>query len=96
LTSSSTGGSLPLEFVALVVLRVREPELPRPFRAPGGLIGAAALGIGPATLLILTFLRGDTERAGPVTALGLGAGLAALGVAVYFGARRNQPRISAD
>jgi amino acid transporter len=90
------GGSLMLEFVALVVLRVREPDLPRPFRAPGGLIGAAALGIGPAALLILTFLRGESERTGPVTALGLGAILALLGVVVYFAVRRNQPRISTD
>jgi amino acid transporter len=45
------GLSLILEFVALVVLRIREPALARPFRAPGGLIGAALLGVGP-TLLI--------------------------------------------
>ena len=28
------GASLSLEFVALIVLRIREPELPRPFRVP--------------------------------------------------------------
>ena len=33
------GASLSLEFVALVVLRIREPELPRPFRVPGGMFG---------------------------------------------------------
>ena len=35
------GLSLILEFVALVVLRVREPDLPRPYRVPGGLAAAA-------------------------------------------------------
>ena len=90
------GGSLLLEFIALVVLRVSKPDLPRRFRAPGGPIGAAALGVGPAALLVLTLVRGESERAGPVTALGLGAILGLLGVIVYFATRRNQPRISTD
>jgi hypothetical protein len=30
------GASLTLEFVALICLRIREPELKRPFRVPGG------------------------------------------------------------
>ena len=80
------GVALLLEFVALAVLRVREPQLPRPFRAPGGFIGAAALGLGPAALLVLTCIRGSSERAGPVTAVGLGAILALAGVLVYFAA----------
>jgi amino acid transporter len=44
------GSSLLLEFVALVVLRVREPNLTRPFRA-GNLAFACSLGIGPALLI---------------------------------------------
>lgn len=47
------GGALVLEFLALIVLRYREPELPRPFRVPGGKAGTVLLGIGP-TLLIST------------------------------------------
>jgi amino acid transporter len=90
------GVALLLEFVALVVLRLREPDLPRRFRAPGGIAGAAALGIGPAALLVLTFVRGESERTGPVTALGLGAILGLLGVLVYYVARKIQPRIAAD
>jgi amino acid transporter len=34
------GASLALEFITLVVLRIREPRLERPFRVPGGLAGA--------------------------------------------------------
>src|SRR5258706_3588365 len=34
------GASLMLEFVTLVALRIREPELKRGFRVPGGLAGA--------------------------------------------------------
>src|SRR5215469_6409006 len=44
------GSSLLLEFVALVVLRIREPNLPRPFKA-GNLAFASSLGIGPAVLI---------------------------------------------
>src|SRR5437660_10625163 len=39
------GLSLTLEFVALIVLRIREPHLARPFRVPGGMAGAIAVGI---------------------------------------------------
>src|ERR1019366_7472179 len=35
-----TGLSILLEFAALVVLRIREPGLARPYRVPGGLFGA--------------------------------------------------------
>src|SRR5207248_5327274 len=45
------GISLTLEFTALVVLRIREPRLRRPFRVPGGLFGAIAVVIAPVLLL---------------------------------------------
>jgi amino acid transporter len=44
------GSSLLLEFVALVVLRIREPNLTRPFKA-GNFAFACSLGIGPAMLI---------------------------------------------
>ena len=44
------GVSLILEFVALIVLRVREPNLLRPFKA-GNLAFACALGVGPTALI---------------------------------------------
>ena len=44
------GSSLLLEFVALVVLRIREPKLQRPFKA-GNLAFACSLGVGPAALI---------------------------------------------
>jgi amino acid transporter len=44
------GSSLLLEFVALVVLRVREPALERPFKA-GNSAAACLLGVGPAVLI---------------------------------------------
>jgi amino acid transporter len=56
------GGSLALEFIALVVLRVKEPATPRPFRVPGGLAGAIALGVVPMALLILSLFSGGGEE----------------------------------
>ena len=55
------GASLTLEFVALVVLRFREPNLKRPFRVPGGLFGAIAVGIAPTMLLGFAIVRGQSE-----------------------------------
>ncbi|XWK51700.1 hypothetical protein RBB78_08295 [Tunturiibacter empetritectus] len=45
------GAALMLEFVALVVLRVKEPGLARPFKVPGGVWGAVGMGVGPAVLI---------------------------------------------
>jgi amino acid transporter len=45
------GLSLVLEFGALIALRIKEPDLPRPFRVPGGIAGAVLITLAP-TLLI--------------------------------------------
>jgi amino acid transporter len=78
-----TGLSVLLEFAALVALRVREPGLRRPYRVPGGLIGAIIIGIPPLILLALTAMRTDAEQVGPFSALQLGGILIALGVAWF-------------
>ena len=79
-----TGLSILLEFAALVALRVREPDLPRPYRVPGGLFGAAAIGVPPLALLVVTAVRGGMEPVGPINALELGGLLIALGIALYL------------
>ena len=79
-----TGLSILLEFAALVALRIREPALPRPYRVPGGLAGAVALGILPLALLVLTVIRNQAEPVGPVNAFEFGALLIAAGVVSYF------------
>ena len=55
------GSSLMLEFVALVVLRVREPELKRPFKA-GNLAVACALGVAPLLLILMRCMPRATSR----------------------------------
>jgi amino acid transporter len=77
------GLSLMLEFAALVILRVREPNLARPFRVPGGLPVALFLGVGPAALLVLAFARERHEHAGQLGALTLALALAGAGPVVY-------------
>ena len=78
------GVSLSLEFVALVVLRVREPELPRPFRVPGGMFGAVAVGITPMLLLGFSVIRSETEQVLGMSSFAFGMLLIAAGVVAYF------------
>jgi amino acid transporter len=82
------GTSLVLEFVALVVLRLREPELARPFRVPGGVAGAVALGVGPTALLLVALVKNAGERIMGMNALVFGLGVIALGCVAYPLARR--------
>jgi amino acid transporter len=85
-----TGLSIVLQFAALVGLRLREPNLPRPYRVPGGLIGAIAIGIPPAALLVLTVARNEAEPVGPLNALEFGAILILAGFAAYYAGRRKR------
>jgi len=87
-----TGSSILLEFAALVALRIREPQLARPYRVPGGMAGAIAVCIPPAVLMLLTVLRNQVEPVGPINALQFGGILMALGVVAYFvGVRNRRP-----
>ena len=80
------GAALLLEFVALVVLRVREPGLRRPFTVPGGLWGAVAMGVGPTLLIGFALWAARAERVGPFPALGFAAAVAVAGPLVYLAA----------
>jgi amino acid transporter len=85
------GASLLLEFVALVVLRLREPALERPFRIPGGLPAAIAAGIGPAMLIGFALYAARDQRVGPLPALTVAALVAATGPLAYLLARLASP-----
>jgi amino acid transporter len=89
------GLSLLLEFAALVVLRVREPQLTRPFRVPGGMFVAVLLGVGPAILIGFAIYDQsgkwepveEDEPLAPAWGLILGAILVALGPVIYYVSR---------
>jgi amino acid transporter len=77
------GSALLLEFVALVALRIREPNLPRPFRVPGGLPVAVLLGVGPAILLLLAIVHERQRNSGQFDAIVLGLALTLVGAVLY-------------
>ena len=77
------GSSLLLEFVALVVLRLREPGLKRPFKA-GNLAFASLLGVAPAILIGYALYAARAEKIGSISALLLAAGVALLGPVLYW------------
>ena len=89
------GASLVLEFVALLVLRVREPNLPRPFRVPGGVPGALLAGLGPTGLIAFAIWAARGERVGAMPALLFALLVAAAGPLVYALARRSGDRSAA-
>lgn len=84
------GAALLLEFVALVVLRVREPELARPFRVPGGIPGAIAAGAGPAVLIVYALWAARTERVAGIPALAFAALVGVTGALIYALALRGR------
>jgi amino acid transporter len=87
------GLSLALEFAALVALRLREPELQRPFRVPGGLPGAVAVGIPPMSLLLLSLLGAFGDE-GSSLAITFALALAWAGPAAWWLAERSRARRS--
>jgi amino acid transporter len=77
------GASLLLEFVALVVLRRREPDLARPFRVPGGTAGAVAAGVGPALLIAFAIYAARHEQVLGLNALLFAVLVGVSGAAIY-------------
>ena len=78
-----TGLSILLEFVALIALRITEPDLPRTFRVPGGRVGLALLTLPPVTLIVISCVRNHAEQIGSVNALTVGIGIVSLGMVLY-------------
>ncbi len=78
------GVSLALEFLALIVLRVREPNLSRPFRVPGGMFGAVALGIAPTMLLGFAIVKSGRESVLGMSSFWFGLLLIGSGVVAYL------------
>jgi amino acid transporter len=82
------GSSLLLEFVALAVLRVREPELERPFKA-GNFAVACLLGAGPAVLIGYALYASREEKIiGTTSALLFAVGVSLLGPLLYWATAR--------
>jgi amino acid transporter len=78
------GASLSLEFAALIFLRVKEPDLPRPFKVPGGMFGAILVGIAPIFLLSFSVVRSQSERIWGMSSFAFGVLLIGAGVVAYL------------
>ncbi|HSY71480.1 MAG TPA: APC family permease, partial [Alloacidobacterium sp.] len=81
------GTSLILEFIALAVLRFKEPDLPRPFRA-GNLFVACTLGIPPTILILYVMYAARDERLAHMPALLFGFFIALAGPIFYWISRK--------
>lgn len=80
------GASLVLEFVALIVLRLREPNLARPFKVPYGLTGAISLAILPTFLIGLALIQGSRDQVNGVNVLSFSLLLGLAGIPLYIAA----------
>ncbi len=85
------GASLVLEFVALTLLRIREPDMPRPFRMPGGTVGTVIAALGPVALLVCALLKSRGDKLGGASAFAVATVIALAGVVMYFIAARISP-----
>ena len=86
------GAALLLELAALLALRVREPDLERPYRIGGGLKGVGALMLMPAVLVALAAYAARSEPGAlGLSGIELSAVVALVGVAWGL-ARRLFPR----
>lgn len=65
--------ALILEFAALVWLRFKEPEMPRPYRVPFGMAGVIAISL-PAVLLCLVSMALANNITKLVSIIGIGVG----------------------
>jgi amino acid transporter len=81
-----TGASLVLEFAALLALRIKEPELDRPFRVPGGMPGAALLGVCPTLLLGFSVFHSEGQQILGLNGLAFGALLVFGGFIAFWAA----------
>jgi amino acid transporter len=86
------GLSLILEFCALVALRVREPEMVRPFKIPGGTIGAVLIGVLPTALIVAALVRDHDEKFGSFSGLTVGLVLIVGGPMIYAISNRLKQR----
>jgi amino acid transporter len=86
------GASLMLEFVTLVALRIREPELKRAFRVPGGLAGAILAGVFPLGLLGLALVESGRETILGMNGLAFGVTIMVAGFVTYLATKRLRGR----
>jgi amino acid transporter len=86
------GISLVLEFIALIVLRKREPLLPRPFRVPGPDWVLVLLGSSPAVLTLYALHASRSDTVAGISAFAFSVAIAVLGMPLYLAAAWSKRR----
>ncbi len=90
------GAALMLEFVTLVALRIREPQLKREFRVPGGLAGAILAGVFPLALLMIALVQSESQSVLGINGLLFGVLIMAAGFALYASTRKFRKRLPSE
>jgi amino acid transporter len=90
------GLSIILEYIALVVLRYKEPALHRPFRIPGPDWVPIALALSPTALTMYAIYAAREEHVAGVPAAVFALGIAALGGPLYLIARMSRRSRTAE
>jgi amino acid transporter len=90
------GAALMLEFVTLVALRIREPQLKREFRVPGGLAGAVLAGVFPLALLMIALVQSESQSVLGINGLLFGVLIISAGFALYASTTKLRKRLPAD
>jgi amino acid transporter len=90
------GAALMLEFVTLVALRIREPQLKREFRVPGGLAGAILAGVFPLALLMIALVQSESQSVLGINGLLFGILIMAAGFALYASTRKLRKRLPTE
>jgi amino acid transporter len=78
------GLSVILEFLALIILRRKEPSLARPFRIPGPEWMPILLGLGPTAMIIYALHASRSETVAGISAFAFALTIAAGGLPLYF------------
>ena len=78
------GASLVIEFAALIALRIKQPEMVRPFRIPGGMVAVWVVSVCPVALLVYAAYASRSEQVAHMPALLFGLLVAAGGPVGYL------------
>ena len=78
------GASLVLEFAALIALRIKQPDMVRPFRIPGGMVAVWVVSVCPVALLVYAAYASRSEQVAHMPALLFGLLVAAGGPVCYL------------
>lgn len=84
--------ALSLEFIALIALRWRRPEMARPFRVPGGWLGIALITLAPMCCAGVVLITSLSDKSADLRQTLIVIGVIASGIALYFTRRETVER----